>query len=467
MKIQELFPDVLNENTKYEFKAVLNPDEPLKWAKVIVAYANGEGGTIFVGVNNNRDVFGITLDEIDTTKNLVSIVNDRHIFPHVKFKYSLTSVDDNAERFVLAIRVSPSDSVVRYRDGDFNEKVYVKGDANSIPASPEDIISLSKRKYGVDNAITEIKYDPEEWQSYNQLCRIFREDGEEPTLKELQSEEIITENEFVKSGFLMFKDDYDGDDTLIHCRLWKGKNKTGIVLDRAKYKGNLASVFLSAFTFIERNTKLGWKKTANGGRMELPSYPRIAFREALVNAIAHRDYSIYGTQIDIDIYDDRIDIVSPGSWLLPKKYDEYSIGSIPSIRRNTIIASCLDVANLMERGGTGFATMVESYKDCPEDKQPVVMIHPGFLDIRLFDKQYADIPLVDEDMSDEEKVIHLLESNPMPTKQLQESLHYTSRSRFLNAVINPLIEQGIIYRDGNPKSTKSVFKLKQNRTPQQ
>ena len=83
-----------------------------------------------------------------------------------------------------------------------------------------------------------------------------------------------------------------------------------------------------------------------------PESLSVTRREALVNAVAHRDYSIAGTQIDVDIYCDRIEIVSPGSWLLPKNYEEYPIGSIPSIRRNTIIAACLDEANLMERGGT-------------------------------------------------------------------------------------------------------------------
>ena len=62
--------------------------------------------------------------------------------------------------------------------------------------------------------------------------------------------------------------------------------------------------------FIERNTKTGWKKTPNGGREEVRAYPKEAIREALVNAIAHRDYSIAGTQIDVDIYCDRTEIVS-------------------------------------------------------------------------------------------------------------------------------------------------------------
>ena len=64
----------------------------------------------------------------------------------------------------------------------------------------------------------------------------------------------------------------------------------------------------------------------------------------MVNAIAHRDYSIYGTQIDVDIYSDRIDIVSPGSWLLPKDYNEYPQGAIPLIRRKA--ALCHDLSRL-------------------------------------------------------------------------------------------------------------------------
>ena len=102
------------------------------------------------------------------------------------------------------------------------------------------------------------------------------------------------------------------------------------------------------------------------------------------------------------IYCDRIEIVSPGSWLLPKSYAEYPLGSILSIRRNTIIAACLDEANLMERGGTGFQTMIESYEDCDEQLQPVVSIYPGFLNLRLYDRLYEEkkIESVDGLLSD-------------------------------------------------------------------
>ena len=374
MKIKDLYPDVISEDLNYEYKAVLNPDNPIKWAKTIIGYANDKGGTMFVGVSNDGEAFGIGLGEIDKTKLLISRINDRNIFPHVKITYMMRSVDDNAERFVLAVKVAPAESVIRYREGDYNETVYVKGDGNATPATPEEIISLSKRKYGVDNETSEIEYCVKYWTEYIDLCKRYRQDQSVPSVKELQNEEIVSKDGYAKSGFIMFSDDYDRDDTMICCRLWKGKNKTGVVLDSSRLRGSLARVFVDALNFIERNTKTGWHKTENGGREEVRSYPKEAIREALVNAIAHRDYSIAGTQIDVDIYSDRIEIVSPGSWLLPKDYYEYPLGSIPSIRRNSIIAACLDVANLMERGGTGFQTMIEAYKKSPEKIQPVISI---------------------------------------------------------------------------------------------
>lgn len=430
MKITELFSDVITEDMECEFKAVLNSDNPVKWAKSIVGFANGNGGMLFVGVSEDREAFGISLDEIDKTKNLVAKINDRHIFPHVKLRYLMRNVDNAAEKFVLAINISPSESIVRYREGESNE-------------------------------ISETLYVEKQWTSYAALCREFRKDGSVPTVKELQNYEIVSKDGYAKTGFLMFRDGYDGDDTLICCRLWRGKTKVGEVLDNGRFKGPLPDVFNETLRFIERNTKTGWHKTENGGREEIRSYPKKAIREALVNAIAHRDYSIYGTQIDVDIYSDRIDIVSPGSWLLPKSYEEYPIGSIPSVRRNTIISACLDVANLMERGGTGFQAIVDGYKDSSQDKQPCVLIYPGFLNLRLFDLLYKE-EFSYEQLTDTEKVIGLLRDAPMPVKDLQAVTKYKSRSRFLDEILNPLIEEEVVYRVGNVKSPTAVIKLKEN-----
>ena len=139
-------------------------------------------------------------------------------------------------------------------------------------------------------------------------------------------------------------------------------------------------------------------------------------------------------------------------------------GSIPSIRRNTIIAACLDEANLMERGGTGFQTMIESYEDCDEHLQPVVSIYPGFLNLRLYDRLYEgnEIEFDDGLLSDSQKLIveMLREEGPKLVKDLQAKTKYKSRSQFLTEVLKPLMDAGIIYRDGNPKSPTALIKIK-------
>ncbi len=100
---------------------------------------------------------------------------------------------------------------------------------------------------------------------------------------------------------------------------------------------------------------------------------------------------------------------------------------------------------------------------CPDNIQPVVSIYPGFLRLQLFDKLYNGeaIELDLDDLSDGDKVIALLKlQGPKTVKELQKLMDYKNRSIFLNKVINPLLEAGGIYRDGKPKSPKSLIRLK-------
>ena len=119
----------------------------------------------------------------------------------------------------------------------------------------------------------------------------------------------------------------------------------------------------------------------------------------------------------------------------------------------------------MERGGTGFQTIVDCYKDAPENKQSVVSSYPGFLSLKLYDLLFNDYSIdtktKDNENQDnyEEAIIQLLKSGPKPITQLQSITHYKSRSTFLSKVIKPLIDKNIIRREGNPKSPHSVFIL--------
>lgn len=117
----------------------------------------------------------------------------------------------------------------------------------------------------------------------------------------------------------------------------------------------------------------------------------------------------------------------------------------------------------MERGGTGFQTMMECYKDSSEALQPVVSIYPGFLNLRLFDRLYTEerINADLEELADTEKVIAILKAEgPKHVKELQAALGYRSRSQFLKNVLNPILQSGDAYRTGKTKSPTALIKLK-------
>ena len=124
----------------------------------------------------------------------------------------------------------------------------------------------------------------------------------------------------------------------------------------------------------------------------------------------------------------------------------------------------------MERDGAAFQTMTDCYGDCEERLQPVVMIHAGFMDIILFDREYedddreSDIRETDfSGLTDSEKVLELLKAGLKPVKALQEALGFSNRTYFLMDVINPLMAAGDIYRDGNLKSPRALIRLKGKR----
>lgn len=470
MKINELFPDVVMEDTRHEFKAKLNAGDPLSWAKTLIAFANGDGGLLFVGVSDDGVAFGLGKKEIDESKNRIDLINERHIFPRIKYKFDAVSVDEECEKFILVVKISPSEGIARYHEGDYKNEVFVKGDANSLPATPEEIIALGKRKFGVDDFESDEDYDERKWSSYLEICEEYRPDHSSPSLKELISAGTMTSSGKPKTGFVMFKDGYEGGDTAVHCRVWKGKDKTGYVISRKFFRGGIAENFIHAMDFLELNTSTGWKKLPNGGREDLFSYPREALREALVNAIAHRDYSIRGAQVDVDIYDDRIDITSPGNWLLPRRFEEYMANGVPSIRRNEIIASCFDVAHLMERTGSGFGTIFGSYPSNSGAPHPEVICQAGFFILRLPDLLYEEkkkeTPPIQETPSNfsefnalQERMLKIFQENPrgVNPSELTKALGISRAT--LSRNLAPLLKSGLVERRGKAKSRSVVYLL--------
>ena len=114
-------------------------------------------------------------------------------------------------------------------------------------------------------------------------------------------------------------------------------------------------------SFVSRNTKKAWRKIGNG-RIEMPDYPDTAVLEGVVNALIHRDYLELGSEIHIDMFDDRMEIYSPGGMLDGRKVQDLDLRNVSSRRRNPIIADIFNRLKYMDCRGSGFKKILDSYE---------------------------------------------------------------------------------------------------------
>ena len=148
----------------------------------------------------------------------------------------------------------------------------------------------------------------------------------------------------------------------VTCLLAKGTDKVHI-LDRKDFAGGIVADIEDSLRFIERNTRTAYR--IEGLRREdVPEYPMKALREAITNAVMHRDWFMEGANVFVEIYTDRIEISSPGG--LPKGMKFSDLGR-KSIRRNALLADLLHRITFIEKAGTGIKRMREEARaqHCP------------------------------------------------------------------------------------------------------
>ena len=184
-------------------------------------------------------------------------------------------------------------------------------------------------------------------------------------MKDLISLELITKNGNVTNAGLLLSDQGFLRHSRVFCTRWKGLVKGGIngdALDDKEYSGSIISLLENTETFIKNNSKVSWEITGMK-REEKSDYPLRAVREAIVNAIIHRDYQIIGSEIHVDMFDNRLEITSPGGMIDGSFIQNVDITKISSMRRNRIISDIFNRLHYMERRGSGLTRIIKSYSD--------------------------------------------------------------------------------------------------------
>ena len=204
------------------------------------------------------------------------------------------------------------------------------------------------------------------------LANTFREQThQEWNDKYLESFGLVTPDGKLTNAGLLFVDNCTVFQSRIFCTRWTGLYKDDAI-SSVEHRANLVLLLKYGMDFIKNYTMSGWVKMPNY-RLNLPDYSDRAIFEGLVNHLIHRDYTVMGGEVHIDIYDDRVELVSPGAMLDGTQIQDRDIYKVPSMRRNPVIADMFTQLDYMEKRGSGLRKMRELTEKLPnflQGKEP-------------------------------------------------------------------------------------------------
>lgn len=417
--------------------------------KEIIAFANCDGGTVYVGVADDGKVLGVeNADECALQiSNMVrdAVKPDVTMFIH----YETLECDGKA---VVAVNIQRGTNRPYYlaKKGLRPEGVYVRQGYSSVPATDTAIRQMIKETDGdsfenmrsINQALT-FEATKKEFEKRNvvfgqpqmQTLKIVSADGIYTNLGLLLSEQCLH---------------------TIKVAVFEGINQN-VFKDRREFSGSLMQQLNDVYDYIDfhNQTHATFRKLL---RIDTRDYPEVAVREALLNTLVHRDYSFRASTL-ISIYDDRIEFVSIGGLLLGLELDDLMMGV--SVCRNPHLANVFYRLQLIEAYGTGMKKIMGAYANAlvqPKIKTtnnafkiilPNVNFTPKAAEVHKDFEKAADLALD----SNEEKVLQFLREHLMITRKETQTLLEVSQST-AGRILKAMVDSGRIKQIGGSRTTR-------------
>ena len=369
MTIEEI---LAGESKNVEFK-VQRPKDSVKYMKTVVAFSNGEGGRIVFGVDDvTREVVGIPKDivfsEIDAITAAISDSCEPVVIPDVY----LQTIDDKT---IIIAEISPGKQRPYYiKSLGIKDGTYIRVSGTSRPAGRD----LTAEMYYEDEGRSYDKVIRKDLtvtdEEIEELCRQMKEVAVANAKSESQKEAVkdVTKNVLLSWGllaeaeddsihptngyvFLLGKDDFL---SYIQCGMFKGKTRA-VFVDKREYGGPLWKQVDDAFQFVLRNIHLG-AKLEGIYRKDIYELPPDSIRELIINAVMNCSY-LQNSHIQVAIYDDRLEITSPGGLMPGVTLDKMKEGY--SKIRNHALAHAFSYMNLIEAWGSGIPKLMEAMRE--------------------------------------------------------------------------------------------------------
>ena len=341
------------EGYSVEYKRSLNKEIKNE----ICSFVNSSGGKLLVGVDNNGTVCGITIDN-NIRSQLQSSIEAISPRPNV----TIHEIDYEGKKIMVMDCISEDRKPYMV-----SGSIYIRIGANSQKlTSPEEVMNFFQRvnKIYFDKAIDKSFSYPKDFDK-DKFDNFLADTG---ISKKVQQKQILENlnlfsdtGELINAGVLFFAKDLQRHFTFasIRCLLFKGTNKT-LILDDKLITGNLIEQYYGAMRFLKSKLELRYIIKTAGPRIEKYEIPEVVFKEAIINALAHRDYYEAGGKIHIEVYDNRVEITNPGGLVDTIQENEFGTRSVS---RNPVVFDLFQRLDLVEQVGSGISRMRDEMRD--------------------------------------------------------------------------------------------------------
>lgn len=364
------------ESKTLEFKENLPVNDSI--AKTTIAFSNTSGGKLIIGINDQREIIGISNENIfDVQDKIASIIFDS-CYPNIIPEIYTTNIEG---KLLLVIEIFRGNLLPYYLKSEGkNNGTYIRIGTTNRRAGYENILELERQKRNI-SFDEEIDYDIElDSLDLEPLENEFKRVSKHLDIEKLLNLRLIKNENgktFPTKALLILLGSYEN--TIIKCSRFKGETMD-IFLDKKEYSRDLFSQLKNAENFILNHINI--RAEINGlQRKDIPEIPVGALREALVNAFVHRDYSNMGRDIKLGVYDDIVNIVSPGAF--PNTLLEEDLLNGRSEIRNKIIARVFKELGYIEQWGSGIKR-IKSYCLDAGLKEPLIRERNDFVDVEFY-----------------------------------------------------------------------------------
>ena len=289
------------------------------------------------------------------------------------------------EKDLIVVKVIPGQNTPYYYVNKGTRIAFIrKGDqdceANSIELNE---LILRGKNIGWDEQITDKYYKDF---TFDNLKRYFKDiKGYDIDKSSLESFELVKEDKLTNAA-LLYSDQNPVVGSFIACVRWNGLDKIS-AKDDVEYYGSILNQIDTAMEFVKKHMSNGWVKEGKLARREIPEYDLDSIREALVNAEAHRQYLMRGTNIELDFYDDRLEIISVGRLDYGITIDEV-LKLQTSKRRNPLVCDIFSRLDFMERRGSGIKKMMDAYEN--DEKKPKFEVVDDVFAVTFYSRLYIN-----------------------------------------------------------------------------